>query len=157
MMENKWKQLKLKNLGQLSDDAAENLKKLKENEFDFLKDPKERKKYYLKMKEEKEIELKEKLIDSNEDEVEIEAIKQKYHQYFSESEIKKIVREVFKAKTASNEILSIDTLDKIANYASEMERLGETSLFTAFEFDEKASYETVENRIKKKLEKLKRI
>ena len=154
MMENKWKQLKLKNLGQLSDDAAENLKKLKENEFDFLKDPKERKKYYLKMKEEKEIELKEKLIDSNEDEVEIEAIKQKYHQYFSESEIKKIVREVFKAKTASNEILSIDTLDKIANYASEMERLGETSLFTAFEFDEKASYETVENRIKKKLEKL---
>ena len=41
--ENKWKQLKLKNLGQVSDDAAENLKRLKANEFDFIKDPKERK------------------------------------------------------------------------------------------------------------------
>ena len=152
--ENKWKQLKLKNLGQVSDDAAENLKRLKANEFDFIKDPKERKKYYLKIKEEKETELKAKLIELNEDEVDFGALNQKYRQYFSALEIEKIVKEVLKAKTESNEALSIDTLNKLANYDSKMKQLGEISLFNAFEFDKKASYETVEKRIKRKLEKL---
>ncbi|MBD3110460.1 sel1 repeat family protein [Bacillus sp. AGMB 02131] len=117
--ENNWKQLKLKNLGKVSDGAAENLKKLKAHEFDILKDPEERKNYYLEIKKDKIIELKTELIESNEAEIDFGHLQRKYKQYLSDSEM-----------------------------------LDESNLFTAFGFDENASYGTTEKTMKKKMERL---
>lgn len=148
--ENRWKQLKLKHLGKKSDEASENLKRLKAHEFDILKNPTERQRYYLKIKEEKQSELKTRLIESNEEDMDLEALKKQYNPYLNESEIEKIVKEIFKAKEKSDEAISMNLLNKLAIYENELKQLGEVNLFTAFGFDEKANYETVKNKIKQK-------